>query len=192
MDAFDFHPYPDRSSTPVDLEHPNSTTVSLADYGKLVGLLRTAFDGTAQAGSRLPIYYNEFGVQSTIPASETSAYTNLAAPSARDAVSERQQAAAYTEAIDIAYCQPTVAAFLIFHVSDEADLDRWQSGVFYADDRPKSSLLPVRDAALAARQGRIPGCGKVLEHAGGGLLKATPHTVERTGRQVFLRVTVIG
>jgi hypothetical protein len=166
MDAFDFHPYPDRSSVPVDLEHPSSTTVSLADYGKLVALLRTAFDGTAQAGSRLPIYYNEFGVQSTIPASETSAYTNLAAPSAGDAVSETQQADAYTEAIDIAYCQPTVRAFLIFHVSDEADLDRWQSGVFYADDRPKSSLLPVRDAALAARQGRVPGCGKALLHIG--------------------------
>ena len=50
------------------LEHPRSSTVGLADYGKLVGLLRTAFDGTAQPGSRLPIYYSEFGVQSTIPA----------------------------------------------------------------------------------------------------------------------------
>jgi hypothetical protein len=36
MDAFDFHPYPDSSRTPPDFEHPLSTTVSLADYPKLV------------------------------------------------------------------------------------------------------------------------------------------------------------
>ena len=55
-------------------------------------------------------------------------------------------------------------AFLIFHVADEADLDRWQSGVFYADDTPKSSLAPVRAEALAARAGSIPGCGAPAGH----------------------------
>ena len=174
MDAFDFHPYPDRSRIPVDLEHPKSSTVALADYGKLVGLLRTAFGGTAQPGAKLPIYYNEFGVQSTIPPTADSAYTNLAAPAASDAVSEARQADAYTQAIDIAYCQPTVKAFLIFHVSDEPDLDRWQSGVFYADDVPKSSMAPVRSSMLAAREGRIPLCGKTVQH-GAANAKASTH-----------------
>ena len=166
MDAFDFHPYPERSKTPPDLQHPNTSTVSLADYGKLVGLLRSAFDGTAQPGAKLPIYYNEFGVQSTIPLAAQAAYTNLTAPSGRDAVSEKAQGESYRYAIDIASCQPTVQAFLIFHVSDESDLDRWQSGVFYADDKPKSSLGAVRTAALAARAGRIPGCGRTKGHHG--------------------------
>ena len=31
-------------------QHPNSTTVTIADYGKLVALLGKAFDGTVQAG----------------------------------------------------------------------------------------------------------------------------------------------
>jgi Cellulase (glycosyl hydrolase family 5) len=158
MDAFDFHPYPDRSKVSPGLQHPRTTTVALADYRKLVSLLHKAFDGTAQLGSRLPIYDNEFGVQSIIPAAHQTAYTNLTAPSAADAVSEQKQAASYRYAIALAYCQPTVVAFLIFHVSDESDLDRWQSGVYYADDQPKSSLASVRNQALAARQGLITGC----------------------------------
>ena len=116
MDAFDFHPYPDNSRTPPDLAHPLNSTVSLADYTKLVSLLGKAFDGTAQLGSRLPIYYDEYGVQSQIPGRKDAAYTNLLAPSAGDAVSEAIQADYYRWAIDLAYCQPTVKAFLIFHV----------------------------------------------------------------------------
>jgi hypothetical protein len=175
MDAFDFHPYPDSSKASPDLQHPRSTTVGIADYAKLVGLLKTAFAGTAQQGAKLPIYYNEFGVQSTIPLAAQAAYTNLAAPSARDAVTEVKQAASYRYAIDIAYCQPTVKAFLIFHVSDESDLDRWQSGVYYANDRPKTSLVAVRNEALAARDGRIPGCGKARGHSGGKAVGTHTH-----------------
>src|SRR5258708_2155499 len=45
MDAFGFHPYGDNSSQPPSFQHPNTTTTGLADYGKLVALLGTAFDG---------------------------------------------------------------------------------------------------------------------------------------------------
>jgi hypothetical protein len=44
---------------------------------------------------------------------------------------------------------------LFFHVSDEADLDRWQSGIYYADDTPKSDFSAVRSAAEAARAGTL-------------------------------------
>jgi cellulase (glycosyl hydrolase family 5) len=179
MDTFDFHPYPDNSHTPPDLVHPLNSTVSLADYTKLVSLLGKAFDGTAQLGSRLPVYYDEYGVQSQIPGRKDAAYTNLLAPSAGDAVSEAIQADYYRWAIDLAYCQPTVKAFLIFHVADEPDLDRWQSGVFYADDTPKSSMAPVRAEALAARAGSIPGCGTTAGHR--MLLPSPARAHTRTG-----------
>ena len=53
-----------------------------------------------------------------------------------------------------------VVGLLFFHVSDEADLDRWQSGVYYADDTPKSSLPAVQAASEAARQGElVRSCG---------------------------------
>src|SRR2546423_1419941 len=67
MDGFSFHPYGENSSTPPSLGHATGTSLGLADYDKLVELLGTAFDGTAQAGSTLPIIYDEYGVDSQIP-----------------------------------------------------------------------------------------------------------------------------
>jgi hypothetical protein len=43
----------------------------------------------------------------------------------------------------------------LFHISDEPDLDRWQSGLFYADDTPKSDLAVVKSAAQAAQAGTL-------------------------------------
>jgi hypothetical protein len=37
----------------------------------------------------------------------------------------------------------------------KADLDRWQSGIYYADDTPKSDFSAVRSAAVAARAGTL-------------------------------------
>ena len=54
---------------------PRTTTIGVADYDKLVGLLGAAFDGTAQPGSQLPILYGEYGVETHIPASKESLYT---------------------------------------------------------------------------------------------------------------------
>jgi hypothetical protein len=155
MDALVIHPYGESSKTPPTALHPKSTSISIADYPKLVKLLRDAFRGTAQRGASLPILYGEYGVQTRIPADKLGAYTNLGVPSAADAVSETMQAAYYKQAIQLAYCQPTVSGLLFFHVSDEPDLDRWQSGVFYADDTPKSGLATVRSGARAAQVGRL-------------------------------------
>ena len=44
---------------------------------------------------------------------------------------------------------------LLFHLYDEPDLDRWQSGMYYVDGTPKSSLAAVREAAIAAREGKL-------------------------------------
>ncbi len=144
MDAFAHHPYLERSETPPDFAHPNTTTISLADYDKLVALLGEAFDGTAQEGSDLPILYTEFGVQTSIPPEKQDAYTNLDAEVAADSVSEDVQADYYRQAVEIACDQPTVEGLFIFHVWDEPDLFGWQSGLYYADQTPKSS----RDALV--------------------------------------------
>lgn len=144
MDAFAHHPYLDNSKTPPDFPHPRSTTISLADYEKLVGLLGLAFDDTAQEGSELPILYTEFGVQTEIPAAKRSVYTNADSPAAIDAVPESTQAEYYRRAFELACSQPTVEGMYVFHVWDEPDLLGWQSGLYYADRTPKSS----RDALL--------------------------------------------
>ncbi|HWI07740.1 MAG TPA: hypothetical protein VNT54_09525, partial [Solirubrobacteraceae bacterium] len=134
---------------------------SLADYGKLVALLAEAFDGTGQRGSTLPILYDEFGVESVIPASKSALYTGTE-PAATRPVDEATQAAHYRRALQLAYCQPNVVGLLLFHSHDEPARSGWQSGVLYVDGTPKASLPAVRDALAATRGGSIARCGPPL------------------------------
>jgi hypothetical protein len=155
MDIFAIHPYLERSEIPPSTEHPLGTSIGIADYDKLVGLLEEAFDGTAQRGGDLPIAYTEFGVQAQIPEEKESEYENVDSPLGVDAVDEETQAEYYREALALASCQETVIGFLIFHLYDEPDLGRWQSGMYYVDGDPKSSLPKIREAALEARRGEL-------------------------------------
>lgn len=157
MDAIAMHVYQDNSSLPPAFQHPRTTTIALGDYAKLTALLGAAFDGTAQAGSALPIYYTEYGVEAQIPAEKASLYTGRELPATRP-VDEATQAKYYAEALALAFCQPNVRGIFFFHTVDEPDLDRWQSGVYYADDSPKTSAKPVGQAVRATRGGSIARC----------------------------------
>jgi hypothetical protein len=178
MDAFAFHPYEDNSSiAPAKGLNPHSTSVAIADYGKLVALLGQAFDGTAQPGSTLPIYYDEFGVQSQIPPDKASLYTG-AEPSLTKPVPEATQAEYYRQAIQLAFCEPTVRGLFLFHTRDETDLHAWQSGLYYADGTPKSSLPATRVAVEQAGRGVVARCPG---------LKLTPNaTAAQHGTRIVL------
>ena len=158
MDGFSFHPYGESSSTPPTFAHAAGTSLGLADYDKLVGLLGSAFDGTKQLGSQLPIVYDEYGVDSQIPDGKRTFYGGKE-PATTKPVSEGVQAAYYREALELAACQPTVRGFLIFHVTDETDYNRWQSGVYYADGTPKSSRAFVKQTMAEIRAGAVD-CGE--------------------------------
>ena len=157
MDGFAFHPYGEASNVSPDLAHPKSTSIGLADYDKLVALLGQAFDGTAQAGSGLAILYDEYGVESTVPASKASLYTGTE-PSTTHPVDETAQGATYTRALGLAFCQPNVVGMLLFHSQDENALASWQSGVYYADGTPKASFYAVKSALALARGGSLSRC----------------------------------
>jgi hypothetical protein len=157
MDVFALHPYQTRSAIPPGQPH-TGTALGFGDYDKLVALLGTAFDGTAQPGSKLPIAYTEFGVQSLIPPAAQGSYTNLDSPLGRDAVPEKTQAEYYKQAFELAACQPNVIAVYIFHLFDEADLNRWQSGPYYTDTKAKSSFDAIASAAKKARGGKLADC----------------------------------
>jgi hypothetical protein len=157
MDAFAFHPYPENSTIGPNFPHPNSSAIGLADYGKLVGLLGAAFDGTAQRGSTLPIVYDEFGIETTIPSDKAPLYTGTE-PATTKPVDEATQAADYRQAMAMAFCQKTVLGLLLFHVVDERTLASWQSGVFYADGTAKSSEVPVAAAAASVHRGVVATC----------------------------------
>jgi hypothetical protein len=157
MDALAFHPYMDNSSQVPTLQHPSTTTISINDYGKLVRALGTAFDGTAQPGSTLPVVYDEFGVESLVPAAKAKLYTGIE-PATTKPVDEATQALYYETALALAFCQPSVQGFFLFHTEDEPALDRWQSGLYYADGTPKASLAGVTAAIALLRRGSLARC----------------------------------
>jgi hypothetical protein len=173
MDQFAFHPYGENSSIPPEfLRNPRSTSIGLAEYDRLVALLGAAFHGTAQQSWTLPIVYDEYGVETVIPPGKHQHYRGREHATTRP-VPEATQARFYRTAIEMAYCQPTVVGMMLFHVSDDPNLDRWQSGVHYADDTPKASLSAVRQAALAAREGQIARCPRAAR-TGPGLVQPPP------------------
>ncbi|MBA3757912.1 hypothetical protein H0X09_03585 [Candidatus Saccharibacteria bacterium] len=157
MDVLSYHPYGVNSSESPEALHEGAY-VGFADYKKLVAALEEAFNRTAQAGSRLPIAYMEYGVDSIIPPHKRSLYHSAEPPSTK-AVSEATQALFYRQALELAACQPTVIGTSFFHTSDESDLSAWQSGSFYADATPKSSLPAFRQAVVDAQSGAIANCG---------------------------------
>jgi len=157
MDGFSFHPYPLNSSVAVDAVPSDSDHLGLIDQDRLVRLLGKAFNGTAQVGSGMPILYDEFGIESVIPADKRELYGGFEPLTTRP-VSEAAQAAAYRRAIHLAYCQSNVAGMLLFHTHDEQGRLGWQSGLVYTDGTPKKSLEPVRTAIEAAGLGTIGVC----------------------------------
>ena len=190
MDGLAFHPYPDNSSQSPDFPHPRSTSIGLADYGKLVALLGQAFDGTAQPGSSLPILYDEFGIESAVPQGKRSLYTGTE-PATTKPVDERQQAASYDLGLRLAFCQPTVEGILLFHSHDETAFASWQSGVYYADGTPKSSFWAVRDSLARARGGSIARCdGMALEVSPLGVRFPAPRAFQRGAHSVRFRCSL--
>jgi hypothetical protein len=187
MDGLAIHPYGENSSIPPDLAHPRNTVIGIADYTKLVGLLGQAFDGTAQRGATLPILYAEYGVESTVPDGKRTLYSGNE-PTTTRPVDEAKQAAYYTRALALTFCQPTVIGFFVFHAIDEPPLDRWQSGLLYADGTPKASYAPVREALTRARGGSIARCpGLELPVEASTLRYPTRLEVRRKGMTVRLR-----
>ena len=182
MDAFAFHPYPENSATGPNFPHPNGTAIGLADYSKLVGLLGAAFDGTAQRGSTLPILYDEFGIETQIPAAKARFYTGTE-PTTTKPVDESVQAQMYLQSLQMTFCQPTVLGILFFHVQDEPALSAWQSGEFYVDGSPKASLFPVRSAAYGVRRGIVAACPGLLLTPKLVLVSGKP---AKKGEKVFL------
>jgi hypothetical protein len=168
MDGFDMHPYEDNSSVDPALgTHPSSTTIALADYDKLVASLGDAFGDYA-----LPIWYDEFGVESQIPAQWEQQYTGIE-PETIHPVPEATQAAYYRQAIELAFCQPNTRALMLFHTVDEAEHAGWQSGLYYAGSTvAKASLAPTRLAVQESHRG-------VVTHCDGLELPVTPRVAQK-------------
>ncbi len=77
---------------------------------------------------------------------------------------ETSQAEIYSGAIPFIACDPAVRSLLFFHLIDDPNLDRWQSGLIRADGTRRPSYDSVR-AAIARTGGRCAGFTTAWRHA---------------------------
>jgi hypothetical protein len=162
MDALSVNPFADNSSISPAVGHPRTTSIGIADYDKLVKLLGEAFDGTAQPGSTLPIYYGEFGVESLPPEAKRSLY-NGQEPTTTKPVDEKTQAAYYRKALELSFCQPAVVGaeraeavdngrqLQCGALGDDASL-RLPRRLLHGGERRLRRSVRVIEAGLPARQ----------------------------------------
>lgn len=146
------HPYGRNWSEPPSVAHPDGSYLGISDYKMLTEALKEAF------GKVPPIIYGEYAVETSIPPEKQVFYSGKV-PDSVTTVDEATQARFYHEALSLTACQPKVKGLFLFHLIDDPNLDRWQTGLFYTDGSEKSSLKEVRQSALAARAGTIATCG---------------------------------
>ena len=151
MDELGLHLYPrsDRDSVLAGDRWPRAGIVNLPRIKQAVW---DAFAGTGQptVGQGLKLRIDEIGWQAAVPAASRSAYHGRETAAA---TSERAQAANYAKVIGIAACDRSISAVYFLHVRDDADLERYQSGVRRADGSPRPAYAAVRTAAARAKRG---------------------------------------
>jgi hypothetical protein len=163
MDELAFHPYPSRDGDSPDVGYvwPNA---GIPNLDRIKQAVWDAFHGTAQ-----PTFYepgvksftkplmfelDEVGWQVTILADLSPLY--FGKETSRSTITEQQQAQFYTDAIEQLACDRTVRALNFFHLMDEPDLDRWQSGLERVDLTPRPSYQAVKDT-LKTTEGKCQG-----------------------------------
>jgi hypothetical protein len=159
MDAFSFHPYPNvNTDSPArGYAWPN---IGLANLDRLKQAIWDAFNGTAQptVEDGLKLSLDEVGWQT---ASERAGYTGSENV---PAIEEGRQAEFYADVVKRASCDSAIASVDFFHLIDEADRARFQSGLLFADGARKASFGSVKEA-IGASAGRCLGQAVSWRHA---------------------------
>jgi len=162
MDELAFHPYPAKNtdSPKVGYRWPNAGLVNL---GRIKQAFWDAFHGTAQPtfaesgvktfGPPVKFVLDEVGWQVAPLPQLAGLYfgTETDTP-----VSEATQAQYYSQSIILAECDPSVRLLSFFHLVDERDLNRWQSGLERADGSHRPAYDAVKQT-IAKTQGNCQG-----------------------------------
>ena len=145
MDELGLHLYPrsDRDAVQAGDRWPRAGIVNLP---RLKQAIWDAFGGTAQptVEEGLKLRIDEIGWQVAVPEGRREAYHGSETAAV---TSERAQALNYAKAIEIASCDRSVSGLYLLHLSDDPDLERYQSGVRRADGSARPAYAAVRAAA---------------------------------------------
>jgi hypothetical protein len=196
MDGLAFHPYPSSSRDTLDKGYP-WPNAGVANLDRLKQAVWDAFHGTSQPtfaetgiqskfAAPLTFDLDEVGWQVAIPAGLASFYFGAESVPTTD---EATQAQIYADLIKLSECDSTVRSLSFFHLVDEADLNRWQSGLERADGSHRPSYDAVKQT-LAQTHGDCQGPQKTWIHttkvvsasvAWGNLRRARPRSKRRWG-----------
>jgi D-glucuronyl C5-epimerase-like protein len=103
-------------------------------------------------GTGPPVLFDALGTPTTVPSSESSAYTGVAPPAA-GAVSPDLQAATYADAIEDASCSPAVTGVLLDRLVDEGAAAEPATGLYYASGHAKPAAAAVKGAIRDVARG---------------------------------------
>jgi hypothetical protein len=158
MDELAFHAYPEQDTQPFGVTYA-WPRAGLMDLARIKQAVWDAFNGTAQPTfdergrsvflPALRLRVAEVGWQVGVLPSAQSAYIGTENVSTTN---EASQANAYTQAIRLLECDPSVNSLLFFGLQDESDLSRWQAGLVRADGTRRPSYDAVK-AALGISHG---------------------------------------
>ena len=158
FDTVGHHAYGPNPAAPPATDH-RSSTISEGDYADLVEVLSEAFSGTAQPipGACIDerctfIWYLETGYQTTVIPEKLPVYTG---EENVETISPEEQGVQLRRAVELAYCQPYVRGYFNFLMWDEARLEGWQSGPFWADQTPKASYDEFKQVIADVGAGSI-------------------------------------
>jgi hypothetical protein len=151
MDELGLHLYPRSDRDPV-LAGDRWPRAGIVNLARIKQALWDAFAGTGQptVEQGLKLRIDEIGWQAVVPAGRRGAYHGRETAAA---TSERAQADNYAKLIGIAACDRSISAVYLLHLRDDADLERYQSGVRRADGSARPAYAAVRTAAARAKRG---------------------------------------
>jgi hypothetical protein len=178
FDNVGHHPYGDFSLESPFARHPNTGSIGQGDYEKLVAAYAEAFAGTDQPSigvNGVRIYYLEDGFETTVSSAKRSVYSGV--ERARTVGSDLLHREQLLDAVRFAYCQPYVASYFNFLLTDERNLAGWQSGLLWADGTPKPAYAGFRAVVREVRL-RAVNCAalrkKEAETVSGGFIYLPP------------------
>lgn len=158
MDALAFHPYPNLNTDLLTTGYrwPNA---GVADLERIKQAVWDGFHGTRQPtfaepglkqSNPLVLHLDETGWQAEVPPLYQALYTGKEnVPT----ISEEAQAQIYSDLVRMMSCDVDVASLDFFHMIDEANLDRWQSGLLRVDGSHRPSYDAVKAAITETKAG---------------------------------------
>jgi hypothetical protein len=151
MDELGFHPYPNQNNDPPLKGYP-WPNAGIPNLDRVKQAVWDAFNGTAQptfaergqpSAGRMLLDLDETGWQVAIRASIQNLYSGKESVTPID---EGTQAQYYADIVRFVSCDPNVRSLSFFHLVDERDLDRWQSGLMRIDGTKRPSYTAVKTA----------------------------------------------